>query len=156
MDNEKKVYTIDGFVQGVLFVQRLRRKMSYRNAGREVVMDNEKETVAISEYLHSLDVMQPLAHYMARGLSIELAKVVVTAKQVRVGRATGNGEKSMECSWCKETCDTTDLDESGNVKSRTVRYGVWSIPSASGVRRPCPGSGEPPYRLFVLDKNRED
>ena len=52
----------------------------------------------------------------------------------------------MECSECKEVCDTTDLDSSGNVKPHAVPDGVWSIPSASGVRRPCPGSGKPPKR----------
>lgn len=44
-------------------------------------MENEKEALAISEYLHSLDVTQPLAYYMARGLSIELARVAAVAAQ---------------------------------------------------------------------------
>jgi hypothetical protein len=43
-------------------------------------MENEIVAVAISEYLHSLDVTQPLAYYMARGLSINLSLVAVAAQ----------------------------------------------------------------------------
>ena len=43
-------------------------------------MENEEVALAISEYLHGLDVCQPLAYYMARGLSIEIARVAVAAQ----------------------------------------------------------------------------
>ena len=80
------------------------------------------EKITLSDYLHSLDITQPLAYYMARGLTENItellnSKTASTPKTVTIEYHTGGGQEvdhTIEAQVCPN-CGKSNIDVSDNL-----------------------------------------